>query len=238
LEKRLSRLRDMSTTLAAGAPAKFFNASIRRVQDHMYERRSPQTPQQITRRGVTATVKWYNPTKGFGFVTLSDGSPDAFLHASVVQMVGHDSLSDGTTITCDLSQGQKGPQVAAIHTVDESTASAAPPRRAPGGDRFGGDRFGGDRFSDGPRAPRSPRPSSPQHFEASGPTEMIDGVVKFFSAEKGFGFVTPDGGGKDIFVHITALERSGLRSLATDQRVRLHTSMGQKGPQANKVEAI
>ncbi|MEA1676845.1 cold-shock protein [Nitrospirillum sp. BR 11163] len=84
----------------------------------MYERRSPQSP-QITRRGVNATVKWYNPTKGFGFVTLSDGSPDAFLHASVVQAFGHDSLADGTTINCDLSQGQKGPQVAAIHSVDE-----------------------------------------------------------------------------------------------------------------------
>lgn len=214
----------------------------------MYERRSPQSP-QVTRRGVTATVKWYNPTKGFGFVTLSDGSPDAFLHASVVQAMGHDSLADGTTIVCDLSQGQKGPQVAAIHSVDTSTATA--PRRPAGGDRFGG---GGDRFGGGggyggggyggggggyggggygePRAPRAPR-----NFD-SGPTETIEGTVKFFSADKGFGFVTPDGGGKDVFVHITALERSGVRSLTPEQRVRLQTSMGQKGPQANRVELL
>ncbi|WP_114394956.1 cold-shock protein [Oleisolibacter albus] len=201
----------------------------------MYERRSPQSP-QITRRSVTATVKWYNPTKGFGFVTLSDGSPDAFLHASVVQSVGHDSLADGTTIVCDLSQGQKGPQVASIHSVDESTAAAPGPRRSPGGfgggDRFGGDRFGGGGYGDAPRGPRPPR-----SFE-SGPTETIEGTVKFFSADKGFGFVTPDGGGKDVFVHITALERSGVRALVPEQRVRLQTSMGQKGPQANRVEIL
>lgn len=204
----------------------------------MYERRSPQSP-QITRRSVTATVKWYNPTKGFGFVTLSDGSPDAFLHASVVQAVGHDALADGTTIVCDLSQGQKGPQVASIHSVDTSTAQ--PARRSggdrPGGDRFGGDRFGGDRFG-GDRYGDSPRPPRVARSFDNGPSETIEGVVKFFSADKGFGFVTPDGGGKDVFVHITALERSGVRSLTPEQRVRLQTSMGQKGPQANRVEIL
>jgi len=200
----------------------------------MYDRRSPQSP-QITRRGVTATVKWYNPAKGFGFVTLSDGSPDAFLHASVVQAFGHDSLADGTTIVCDLSQGQKGPQVATIHSVDTSTAQAAPRRDRPpmGGDRdmgrpprrmggFGGSSYGGG-YGGG---------------YDSGPSETIEGTVKFFSADKGFGFVTPDGGGKDVFVHVTALERSGIRSLVPEQRVRLETSMGQKGPQANRVEVL
>ncbi|MDE1147394.1 MAG: cold-shock protein [Azospirillaceae bacterium] len=191
----------------------------------MYERRSPQSP-QITRRGVNATVKWYNPTKGFGFVTLSDGSPDAFLHASVVQAFGHDSLADGTTITCDLSQGQKGPQVAAIHSVDESTAAPAGAGRR--------DSFGGP----APRRSAGGWDQGGSSSSSSGPTETIEGTVKFYSADKGFGFVTPDGGGKDVFVHITALERSGVRALAPEQRVRLTTSMGQKGPQANRVEVL
>ncbi|ASG21087.1 cold-shock protein [Nitrospirillum viridazoti] len=194
----------------------------------MYERRSPQSP-QITRRGVNATVKWYNPTKGFGFVTLSDGSPDAFLHASVVQAFGHDSLADGTTINCDLSQGQKGPQVAAIHSVDESTATPGG-----GGGGMGGGMGGGRRDSFGGGAPRR----AAGGWESSGPTETVEGTVKFYSADKGFGFVTPDGGGKDVFVHITALERSGVRALTPEQRVRLTTSMGQKGPQANRVEVL
>ncbi|MFC7333624.1 cold-shock protein [Rhodocista pekingensis] len=196
----------------------------------MYDRRSPQSP-QITRRGVSATVKWYNPTKGFGFVTLSDGSPDAFLHASVVQAAGYDSLADGTSIVCDLSQGNKGPQVASIASVDESTAAAPGPRR----DR--------PAMGDGPRGPR--RGGFGGGFGGgggggydAGPTETIEGTVKFFSSDKGFGFVTPDGGGKDVFVHVTALERSGVRTLMPEQRVRIQTSMGQKGPQANRVEVL
>jgi len=196
----------------------------------MYDRRPPQSP-QITRRAVNATVKWYNPTKGFGFVTLSDGSPDAFLHASVVQAYGHDSLADGTTIVCDLSQGNKGPQVASIHSVDTSTAT---PRRPGGGAGAGG--FGGGGYGDSPRPPR--RTGGGMGGFDQGPSEIIEGTVKFFSSDKGFGFVTPDGGGKDVFVHVTALERSGVRTLAPEQRVRLHCSMGHKGPQANKVEIV
>ena len=67
---------------------------------------------------------------------------------------------------------------------------------------------------------------------------MATGTVKWFNTEKGFGFIQPSDGGKDVFVHITALERSGVRALTPEQRVRLHTSMGQKGPQANRVEIL
>jgi CspA family cold shock protein len=192
----------------------------------MFDRRPTQSA-PVTRRSVSATVKWYNPTKGFGFVTLSDGTPDAFLHASVVQAIGHDSLADGTSIVCDLSQGQKGPQVAAIHSVDESTAVARPPRR----DR---DDMGAGGFGGGAGRGFGPRRSSWQ----DGPSETVEGKVKFFSSDKGFGFVTPDNGGKDVFVHVTALERSGVRTLMPEQRVRVTTTMGQKGPQADRVELL
>jgi CspA family cold shock protein len=67
---------------------------------------------------------------------------------------------------------------------------------------------------------------------------VIEGVVKFFSAEKGFGFVTPDGGGKDVFIGIGSLNRSGLQALETGQRVRLNTRMGKKGPMAEEVDLI
>ncbi|OFX10620.1 MAG: hypothetical protein A2516_07710 [Alphaproteobacteria bacterium RIFOXYD12_FULL_60_8] len=62
--------------------------------------------------------------------------------------------------------------------------------------------------------------------------------MKWFNPVKGFGFIQPDGGGKDVFVHISALERSGVRDLVEGQRIRLTTSMGQKGPQAETVEII
>jgi len=64
---------------------------------------------------------------------------------------------------------------------------------------------------------------------------MITGTVKWFNKTKGYGFVTPSDGGKDVFVHISALEASGLDTLQEDQVVNMETEQGQKGPQATKV---
>ncbi|MEM8952181.1 MAG: cold-shock protein [Pseudomonadota bacterium] len=71
-----------------------------------------------------------------------------------------------------------------------------------------------------------------------GPTETVEGTVKFFDAAKGFGFVTPDGGGKDIFVSARVLTKTGLNTLDSDQRVRVTTRMGPKGPMAEDVTPI
>ena len=153
---------------------------------------------------VSATVKWFNRTKGFGFVQMGDGSPDAFLHISVVQDAGHRDLPEGTVIICNITEGQKGPQVASILRVEHLPASAPP-------------------------APAR---------EASGPTETIEGRVKFFNVERGFGFVIPEGGGQDVFVSVRTLERIGMNSLEPNQRVRLHCRMGHKGPMAEGVELL
>jgi CspA family cold shock protein len=84
-----------------------------------------------------------------------------------------------------------------------------------------------------------PRRSGPRSDAPRGePGPAVEGRVKFFSADKGFGFIAVDDGGKDVFVHIRALEKSGLRSLEPDQRVRLTITMGQKGPQAETVDLI
>lgn len=153
---------------------------------------------------ITATVKWFNASKGFGFVSPKDGTPDAFLHISALERAGHQDIAEGATIVCDLGPGQRGPQVVNIHSIDTSTAAPRAPRR-------------------GPSAPVG---------------DPVDGKVKFFSVDKGFGFIAPDDGGKDVFVHIKALERSGLRALESDQRVRITVSMGLKGPQAETVALI
>ena len=64
---------------------------------------------------------------------------------------------------------------------------------------------------------------------------MITGTVKWFNKTKGFGFVAPEDGSKDIFVHISAVEASGLATLHEDQVVSMETEMSQKGPQATKI---
>ncbi len=171
------------------------------TNDYDFER------EEITHRSVTAVVKWFNTTKGFGFVQLNDGAPDAFLHISVVERSGNRELYEGTTIVCDLMQGRKGLQVAEIHSVEAAPAPAG--GIAPGA-------TAGD----------------------PGATEMVEGTVKFFNPEKGFGFVVPDNGGKDIFISGRTLERFGLPALEPNQRVRLQTRMGQKGPMAEHVELL
>jgi len=62
--------------------------------------------------------------------------------------------------------------------------------------------------------------------------------VKWFSGEKGFGFIAPDGGGPDVFVHHSAIDGTGYRSLDENQRVEFDVSQGQKGPQAERVRVI
>jgi CspA family cold shock protein len=68
--------------------------------------------------------------------------------------------------------------------------------------------------------------------------DMAEGTVKWFNATKGYGFLTPDDGSSDVFVHYSAIEGSGYRELFEGQRVDFESSAGQKGPQATKVRAL
>ena len=67
---------------------------------------------------------------------------------------------------------------------------------------------------------------------------MATGTVKWFNSEKGYGFITPDDGGKDLFVHFSGIEGEGYKSLNESQKVEYEESMGQKGPQAHKVRPL
>jgi cold shock protein len=67
---------------------------------------------------------------------------------------------------------------------------------------------------------------------------VTDGTVKWFNADKGFGFITPDGGGEDLFAHFSAITGGGYRSLQENQRVRFTVARGAKGPQAADIEII
>ena len=67
---------------------------------------------------------------------------------------------------------------------------------------------------------------------------MAEGTVKWFNADKGYGFVSPEGGGEDLFVHFSAIQGSGYKTLEEGQRVSYTVTQGQKGPQASEVSVV
>jgi CspA family cold shock protein len=163
---------------------------------------------------VDATVKWFNAEKGFGFAEIADGSGDAFLHVKAVQALGRESLAPGAKLSVQVGQGQKGRQITNILSILSEGDGAPPPAHAPRpASQFGG---------------RGP--------DMSTATEMA-GTVKWYNAAKGMGFVEVDGGGKDVFVHISVVERAGLTGLAEGQRITMRVVDTQKGRQAVSLTA-
>jgi len=166
---------------------------------------------------LQATVKWFNPDKGYGFVAMSDGSGDVFLHVNTLQAAGLQTVSPGATLRIRVGQGQKGRQVDQVVSVDESTATATP-RRGPYQQR----------------PPRSFEGSPRRQVDLSSAVEMT-GTVKWYNPDKGFGFITPQSGGKDVFIHASVLERAGLGPLQEGQVVRMGVVQGVKGPEAGTI---
>ena len=138
-------------------------------------RRHPGTP-------VDAVVKWFKGDKGFGFVELSNGTGDAFLHIGALQSAGYETRSAGRQAESLRRQRHEGrasdPRARSRHGWRGRTCAArrASTRRAP--------------------ARRHPDPAT---------ATEIGGTVKWFDDNKGFGFVQSNDGGKDVFVHISIL---------------------------------
>jgi CspA family cold shock protein len=162
---------------------------------------------------VNGVVKWFNPEKGFGFVELSDGSGDAFLHGSVLAQNGINVVQPGETLEVRVGPGRKGPHITEIISIDSSTATPAALRRSS--------------FQ-----ARTSNGSSP------GIAVEASGTVKWFNAEKGYGFIACDGGDEDVFVHVSALETSGLAGLAEGQPVIVDVVKGRKGLEATRVRLV
>ncbi len=196
---------------------------------------------------VTLTVKWFSSRKGFGFANIPGQDRDVFIHMSAVTNSGHDELPDGTTITCIVGTGQKGQEVKQIISVDTSTAQERPrgDRDFGGGgggfrrNNFGGGGGGGGRSKYGDRGGFGDRNSGHGERRApTGPAHEVNGTVKWYNSNKGFGFVMPDDGSRDVFVHMSTLRRSGLQNLDEGQAVRMRVVSGGKGQEAESIEII
>ncbi|WP_246690537.1 cold-shock protein [Microvirga aerophila] len=132
-------------------------------------------------------MKWFNPAKSFGFIELTDGSGEAFLHARQVEAAGHSTLAPGTTLVVQVGPGQKGSQVKEIVSVDVSTAVPESSRRTP---RVG-----------------------QESSRSNGGAPEIAGIVKWYDPVKGFGFISVESESRDLLVHVSVVERAGLHAL-------------------------
>jgi cold shock protein len=159
---------------------------------------------------VDAVVKWFKSEKGFGFVELSDGAGDAFLHIGTLHASGHETVPPGAKLKVNVGAGLKGAQVTRVLEVDTTGAA----ERVPSLRGFG--------ESHRPQR-RAPDPST---------AVSVTGTVKWFDDHKGFGFVQSNDGGKDVFVHISILGPSGIQSLAEGQPVTMQVVDTPKGREA------
>jgi CspA family cold shock protein len=177
---------------------------------------------------IEAVVKWFNTTKGFGFVAPTDGSPDVFLHAAALEQAGLPAPGEGAKIKCEVGPGKKGPQVVRVHEVDGRAGTGGGGGGAPGGaprgprpPRFGGGAGGGFR----------------DEVDLAGAVD-VEGKIKWYSPEKGYGFVATGDGGKDVFVNAACLRRSGVPSVDTDQAVRASYVTTPRGREARYLRLL
>jgi cold shock protein len=181
---------------------------------------------------IEAVVKWFNTTKGFGFIAPTDGSPDVFLHAAALEQAGLPPPAEGAKIKCEVGPGKKGPQVMRVHEVDG--------RAGTGGGSAGGPGAG----PGGPRGPRPPRGASGgggfrerDDVDLAGAID-VEGKIKWYSPEKGYGFVVANDGGKDVFVNAAVLRRSGVPSVDTEQSVRTSYVVTPRGREARYIRLL
>jgi CspA family cold shock protein len=154
---------------------------------------------------VTGTVKWFDATRGFGFLVCDELDGDVLLHFSVLREHGRRSLPEGTTVSCVPVRQQRGLQVQKVLAIDLSSALPLPAKTS---------------ISSSERADRKAL------SDAAGEFEVVE--VKWFNRIRGYGFVNRGDGG-DVFVHMETVREAGLAELEPGARLEARIARSDKG---------
>lgn len=161
------------------------------------------TPQRISGR-----IKWFDGTRGFGFILSDDGGPDILLHANVLRNFGQSSIAEAAVIEAEVQTTQRGLQVTEVLRID------APEENQ-------------DAASGRDDAVPQPEPNTPLE-----PARM-----KWFDKAKGFGFANVFGSSDDIFVHMEVLRRCGMAELMPGEAICVKVADGPRGKMAVEVQS-
>jgi cold shock protein len=154
---------------------------------------------------LTGVIKWFDVSKGYGFIVPDNGLPDVLLHVTCLRHDGFQTAYEGARVVCEVLQRPKGLQAFRVLSMDESTAihpSQVPPRT---------------------------------HVSVTPTSGLERAQVKWFNRLRGFGFLTRGEGTPDIFVHMETLRRYGLTELRPGQTVLVRYGPGPKGLMAAEV---
>src|SRR5919202_1605681 len=155
---------------------------------------------------IAGRIKWFDVSKGYGFIVPDNGLPEVLLHVTCLRRDGYQTASEGARVVCEVLQRPKGLQAFRILSMDESTAvhpSQVPPART--------------------------------HVQVTPTSGLERAVVKWFNRLRGFGFLTRGEGTEDIFVHMETLRRYGITELRPGQVVLIRFGRGDKGLMAAEI---